>query len=225
MQIQQASKKNRIFSGQPDGYAGNGHFSYGLTAHQRDEIIKSLLKSTKETPEIIKKTVLSLYKGKSSDEKYAASRILQFRKDVRKLVTPDDVDNYLNYLKGWAEVDSLCQQVFDDKDFNNSWFGWKNLLIKLSKDRNINKRRASVVLLVKPVRDSTGEKFSKIAFENIERLKCDRDKLVTKAVSWILRSMIKNHRDKVESYLVRNLKVLPSVTVREVREKLLTGRK
>ncbi|MBI2314815.1 DNA alkylation repair protein [Candidatus Daviesbacteria bacterium] len=32
-----------------------------------------------------------------------------------------------------------------------------------------------------------------LAFENIDKLKAEKDVLITKAISWVLRSLIKNH--------------------------------
>ncbi len=225
-QIQMVSKKSHVPSKLPDGYGGNDDFHYGLTASQRKDIVQNVLEGNKKMrPEDIKKGINSLYKTDSSDEKYCAGIILQKRKDVREIVEPGDVDKWLSNLKGWAEVDSLCQSVFTKDDYVKNWKKWKEFIIKLSKDKTINKRRASLVLLVKPVRDSADEVFSRQAFENIDRLKYERDKLITKAISWLLRTLIKHHRDEVESYLVRNQKSLPAIAVRETRAKLLTGRK
>jgi 3-methyladenine DNA glycosylase AlkD len=224
-QIQRVAKEDPVISKLPEHYGGNNHQSYGLSSAQLLKIIRDIVPSSKMTPEGVKKSVLSLYKGESSTEKYAGSRILQLYKEVRELVTPDDVDKYLDYLHGWAEVDSLCQMVFDVEDMERSWASWKRLLNKLSKDRNINKRRASVVLLTKIVRHSDDSIYSKLAFENINRLKYERDKLITKAVSWILRAMIKNFKQEVQRYLVINHKSLPAIAVRETKTKLLTGRK
>lgn len=223
--ILRVSKEDPFDSKLPENYSGSIHKSYKISTSQLYDIVKDVISSSKESPANIKKSVLSLYKGESSEEKYAASRILQKYKDVRDLVTPSDVDQYLNFLTGWAEIDSLCQLVFDFEDMERDWDGWSDMLVKLSKDRNISKRRASIVLLVKPVSHSSDEKYAKLAFENINRLKFEREILITKAISWMLRSMVKNFRDKVESYLVRNFKSLPSIAVRETRIKLTTGRK
>jgi 3-methyladenine DNA glycosylase AlkD len=80
-------------------------------------------------------------------------------------------------------------------------------------------------LLTKPVRDSDDTRLADLAFANIDKLKQDREILVTKAISWLLRDLIKNHRQKVEKYLQKNEDTLPRIAVRETRTKLLTGRK
>jgi 3-methyladenine DNA glycosylase AlkD len=74
-------------------------------------------------------------------------------------------------------------------------------------------------------RDSDDARLVDLAFESIDKFKGDREILVTKVVSWLLRDLIKHHHREVEAYLRENEADLPSVAVRETRRKLLTGRK
>lgn len=225
-QIQRVAKENPTQSKHSESYDGNSHVRYHINAAQRKEIVKSVLASNKDvTDEELLITLHSLYKGKSSDEKYCGGIILQKRKGLRELVEPEDIDEWLKHVEGWAEIDTLCQSTFGPDKYLNEWRKWSSFLVKLSKDRNISKRRASLVLLVKPVRNSNEEELADLSLEIIDKLKYERDILITKAISWLLRSMIKNYRNSVESYLVRNLKVLPAIAIRETRSKLLTGRK
>jgi 3-methyladenine DNA glycosylase AlkD len=64
-----------------------------------------------------------------------------------------------------------------------------------------------------------------MAFKNIDKLKQNGHILVTKAISWLLRDLIKHHRQKVETYLKDNENTLPRIAIRETRTKLLTGKK
>ena len=106
-----------------------------------------------------------------------------------------------------------------------NWKQWKSLLVSLSKSQNVHKRRASLVLLTKPVKESTDPRLARLAFANIGRLKSDKDILVTKAVSWLLRALIKYHRQEVERYLKDNSDSLPKIALRETRNKLKSGHK
>jgi 3-methyladenine DNA glycosylase AlkD len=98
-------------------------------------------------------------------------------------------------------------------------------LVRLVSDGNVHKRRASLVLLTKPVRDSENKRLADLAFANIDRLKNERSILVTKAISWLLRDLIRHHRERVETYLFENSDCLPKIAIRETRRKLLTGKK
>jgi 3-methyladenine DNA glycosylase AlkD len=59
----------------------------------------------------------------------------------------------------------------------------------------------------------------------VQRLQGERDRMITKALSWVLRTMIAEQPDAVRRYLAGNAGELPSAVVREVRKKLETGRK
>lgn len=167
-----------------------------------------------------------LYKNaKTFQEIDLAARLLGVAPKLRTQIDPNKLDYWLNFTHGWAENDVLCQNNFTDKELLENWSVWKKLLTKFSKDKNISKRRASLVLLVKSVRLSSDNKLSKLAFENIERLKKEEDILITKAISWLLRSLIKNHKNEVALYLKQNQDTLPKIAIREVQTKLETGRK
>jgi 3-methyladenine DNA glycosylase AlkD len=75
------------------------------------------------------------------------------------------------------------------------------------------------------VRRSSDARLRDLAFQNIDKLKSERPILITKAVSWLLRSMLAHHRDAVASYLEAHAPTLPSLALRETRNKLMTGRK
>jgi 3-methyladenine DNA glycosylase AlkD len=168
----------------------------------------------------------SLYKNATTfQEVDLAARLLGVAPNSKKQINPTKLDYWLNFTHGWAETDVLCQNNFTDEELLGNWLIWKKLLIKFSKDKNVHKRRASLVLLVKSVRLSPDTRLSDLAFKNINRLKKEKDILITKAVSWILRSLIKFHKEEVASYIIKNKEVLPRIAIREVTNKLITGKK
>lgn len=166
----------------------------------------------------------SLYsKGKTFQEIDLAARLLETAPKIRQQINPNKLDYWLNFTQGWAETDVLCMSNFSSDEILSDWNTWKKLLIKFSKDKNVHKRRASLVLLTKSVRTSDNKKLSDLAFKNVDLLKNEKHILITKAVSWILRSLIKNHKKEVSDYLEKNKETLPKIAVREVTNKLLTG--
>lgn len=166
-----------------------------------------------------------LYEGKYATEKYTAGFLLGKFNKHRKQLDPKKLDEWLNYLNGWAQIDMLCQSTFTHTDMDLKWSKWIKLIRRFSIEKSISKRRASLVLLTGPVSTSNDIKFMDLAFENIEKLKKEKDILVTKAISWLLRAMVKNHRAEVSEYLKKNKDSLPKIAVRETLRKLTTGRK
>jgi 3-methyladenine DNA glycosylase AlkD len=164
-------------------------------------------------------------KAPSSTEKMLGGIFLDFAKKHLDEFDPKLLDQWLNHLQGWAEVDTLCYGHFKVDQVLEEWTDWKKVLIKLNKSKNINKRRASIVLLCKPLTRSDDKRLSQQAFQLIDSLKTEKEILITKAISWTLRSMVKLHRPALEKYLNKNKSSLPAIAVRETTTKLKTGRK
>lgn len=209
-----------------DGYGGHDDESLHLRVPTVRKIAKKFVKekqdlTVKQWIELLH--LLSL--GKFTEEKEMVGKLLESNSELRKSINPREIENILPQLEGWSQVDSLCQSVFRGEEMLDRWEPWKKTIINLSESKNLNKKRASLVLLTTPVRQSDDERLLELAFSRIQKLKTENNKLVTKAISWLLREMIKNHQDKVKKFLHQNEGSLPSIAVREVRNKLITGKK
>ncbi|MCL4366657.1 DNA alkylation repair protein [Patescibacteria group bacterium] len=207
-------------------YLGTTHQLYRLSNPQQRQIAKDWAKKlkTQQAAEVVD-LLSSLYQSCSYEEKTLPSFLLEYLPQLRVVLDPSILDQWLETLEGWAEIDTLCAGPWSAQDFLEQWGKWEKLLQNLVKDKNPVKQRASLVLLVKPVRQSVDPKLANIAFVNIEKLKSSQDILITKAVSWLLRSLITQHKQTVKEYLAKNADSLPKVALRETQRKLLTGRK
>ncbi|MFH1289377.1 MAG: DNA alkylation repair protein [Patescibacteria group bacterium] len=209
-----------------NNYGGNNDLSLHIDIQTLRLIVKDFVNRHKNLTLVGLLDLLDLlYKGEYDDEKQVGGKLLQYYSIQRRNIEPTRLNVWLNHLDGWSQVDSLCQSVFSAEDMIGSWNKWQKTLVSFSKDKNINKRRASLVLLTAPVRQSTNVEFAKLSFTLIDRLKDEKDILITKAVSWLLREMIKNHKNEVAEYLQKNQDRLPKIAVRETKRKLETGRK
>ncbi|MDP2930054.1 MAG: DNA alkylation repair protein [bacterium] len=224
-QSEKRKAQSRKLKSAPMGYLGNNHFRYCLSNPQERRIVADWQKVNKN---IANKDFIglldSLYRAKSFEEKTIAGILLE-KYSCKKEINPQKIGEWLNFLEGWAEVDMTCQSSFEAKDLLVQWPEWQELITSLVKDKNINKRRASLVLLARAMRGSADPRLAKIAFINIEKLKGEKHVLITKAISWILRSLIKYHKREMADYLKKNKDSLPRIAVRETQIKLATGRK
>jgi 3-methyladenine DNA glycosylase AlkD len=208
-----------------DSYLGNSHPRYPITIPLLRKIAKEWMKANRDLPVSKFSSLLtSLNKGKSSTEKTMVGILLDNSTLDQRKFDPEIFNTWLNYVEGWAEVDSLCTGRYSDSEILSQWKIWKPLLIQFSKSKNIQKRRASLVLLCSPLRKSEDERLSSIALQNVERLKSEKEILITKAISWVLRSMVKHHRAVLETYMKQE-SGLPAIAVRETMQVLETGRK
>jgi 3-methyladenine DNA glycosylase AlkD len=210
----------------PDGYTGSPHKHHGISVPAIRAFIREWTASHKQLPydEFIA-TLTDLYNGESIEEKIFAATLLTKYTKLRQQLTLSQLDSWLDQLVGWAEVDSTCQSTFTAKELTAKWSEWQPFLRKLSRDQNINKRRASIVLLNKSLRESDDPRFINLALELVDVLKSEKDKLITKAISWVLREGIKYHRATIEQYIEANRTILPKIALREVTTKLTTGKK
>jgi 3-methyladenine DNA glycosylase AlkD len=126
---------------------------------------------------------------------------------------------------GWAEIDAVCTGKYCITEIPKNIPEWKKILTAFSKSKNINKRRASIVFLCSPLSKSDDPRLAEVAFANIDRIKAEKEIIITRAISWVLRSMVKHHRKALENYLKENEKTLPAIAVRETKTKLKTGKK
>lgn len=209
-----------------DSYLGNDHPRYPISAPVLRTIAKDWMKAhCALSVEAFAAMLTSLVEGKSSTEKVMAGILLDNATHDQRQFNPALFDKWLDHLVGWAEVDSVCTGKYTIKEIPSNIRQWKPLLIKFSKSKNIQKRRASIVLLCSPLSQDRYDAFAEIALANVERLKAEKEILITRAISWILRSMIKHHRDLVTEYLKENRDSLPKIAVRETLIKLKTGKK
>jgi len=77
----------------------------------------------------------------------------------------------------------------------------------------------------RPLRRSEDKGLAELGFRTVEVLKSERAIIITKAVSWLLRSMVAHHRGAVAAYIKENHHSLPAIAVRETTRKIATGRK
>jgi 3-methyladenine DNA glycosylase AlkD len=208
-----------------DNYLGNNNLRYAISMSKLRSVGKNWYKTKTFTSKQFYQLVTSLIKAPSSTEKMLGGIFLDIDRKHLEEFDPNILDSWLNHLQGWAEIDTLCYGHFKVDKVLEIWPEWKKTLTGLNKSKNINKRRASIVLLCKPLTRSDDERLSRQAFQMIDTLKREKEILITKAISWTLRSMVKLHRTGLEKYLTKNKTLLPAIAIRETTTKLKTGRK
>jgi len=209
-----------------DSYGGSGRPFFGITAPVRRDIARRWAAERRSAPPTeVLAVVESLSEGETHEERTQGAFLLAAHPRARRAVRPADVERWLGRLNGWAEIDCLCQNLFAWPDMAADWPAWRAMIEGLAQSKNINKRRAALVLLNGPAKASDDPRVSVLAFEMLEALKGERPILITKAVSWLLRSLAMRHRRAVIAYLDQNAASLPAIAVREARAKLATGTK
>ncbi len=209
-----------------DAYVGTTHPRYPINVPSMRAIAKAWLRSGEDRGLTeFTATLTSLIRGKSCTEKLLAGLILNGAKSTYQSFDPNIFIKWLDHLIGWAEIDTLCTGNYAAVEIPRQWTAWKKILTALSRSPNINKRRASLVLFCTPIRKAYDPRLMKEAFRIMDRLKGEKEVIITKAISWVLRCGIGFHAAEVKKYVDLNEETLPKIAVRETRTKLTTGRK
>lgn len=207
-------------------YLGNSDTFYGVNTKIKRQIAKDFYKAhldlaKKDFFQLLK----NLYTGKSYEEKTIASELIFLYKNFWNEIALSDIDRFLNHLVGWAEIDNLCQSEILIPFLKNNFNETSSFIHKLSEDKNITKRRAILVLLVKPATYLDDKRIFDLAIEIVEKLKIEKSILITKAISWVLRALTNHHKLEVKNYITKNLETLPKIAIRETLKKIETGKK
>lgn len=209
-----------------DGYLGNSHPRYPINSPTLRSIAKGWMRAHRDmTGKQFAAMLTSMAKGKSGTEKVMVGILLDNATKEQRQFDPKLFDKWLDHLIGWAEVDSVCTGKYCLSEIPDNIAVWNKILTGFAKSKNINKRRASIVFLCSPLAQSDEPKLADIALANVDRLKQEKEIIITRAISWVLRSMVKHHRKALENYLKKNEKTLPAIAVRETKIKLKHGTK
>lgn len=169
------------------------------------------------------KLLNALFTAPSFEEIVMGSLILgSFPKRISR-IPEEKLDGWLSGFTGWAEVDIYCDEV--DTWITNNLKQGVALLKRWNKDLYLEKRRASLVVLCRTFRHDPDPKWKTLGLSFINNLTHEKHVMITKAISWILRAMIKYHKEDVRRYLNDHLATLPKIAIREVTRKLETGKK
>lgn len=213
-------------SGDNSTQSGSSKQHYGLSNPTLRGFVKQWAKDHPDLSyEQWQATLHDLYHSASVDEVMLAGFMLGQYASYRRRLPLSVLDGWIGQLEGWREIDTTCQSNYTASDLLATWTHWQPFLLQLADRETRPHQRASLVLLVKPVRDSADPRLIETALANIERLKGESDKLLTKAVSWVLREAVKRHRDTVAAYVETHAESLPALAVREFNKKLTTGKK
>ncbi|HRG79478.1 MAG TPA: DNA alkylation repair protein, partial [Cyclobacteriaceae bacterium] len=124
-----------------NSYLGNSHPRYPISIPILRKIAKEWMMAHRELATSTIATLLSsLIKGKSSTEKCMVGILLDYATPEQRKFNPKLFNTWLNYLEGWAEVDSLCTGRYSDTEILRQWKIWNPQLIQFSKSKNIHKR-------------------------------------------------------------------------------------
>lgn len=194
------------------------------------DVVKIAKEISKKQNEYSSKEMLDLlnelFSGETIEEHMVGGKIFSLLTPENRAKIPfSGVKKWLENSHGWVECDVICQSSYTAVEVLAKWDEWKKAIEDFSKSKNIQVRRGSLVLECLSARKTDDKRVRKLAFETINKLKQEKEVLITKAVSWLLRSLVFQGKEEVKKYIIKNEKTLPRIAFRETMKKIETGRK
>jgi len=177
-----------------------------------------------ECPEVIVGIGFSLVGIPGFAYRFLAYEMILSHKGALSSLGPGDVQRLGRGLDNWGSVDTFACYI--------SGPAWRqrqltdDLIHRWARSKDRWQRRAAVVSTVplnNKARGGTGDSRRTLAV--CELVVKDRDDMVVKALSWALRELSKRYPELVHQYIARHEGDLAPRVLREVRNKLSTGRK
>lgn len=164
-----------------------------------------------------------LWTGASLEERTLANLLLASYPKVVAGLPWEALDRWRRLVDNWGVGDALGTMVFgpwllanpDDR---------LHYLETLIADEDLWSRRLALVATV-PINRRAVTAVPDLTLELVDRVKLEREPMISKAVSWALRELSKSNPDRVAAYLDDNRTQLAGHVVREVQNKLATGLK
>mgnify|MGYP001811847868 CR=1 FL=1 len=191
------------------------------TPHLR-QLAKSWHRANRQAaPDEVLALVESLWDGESRDERVLGLMILWLHPEIVAGLERARFDRWRADIDNWGTCDIVAGIL-------GTWAmsSPENRLPYLEElvgDRDMWSRRLGLVASVPLNRASNAH--SSWTLSQVDRVLDHREQMITKAVSWVLRTMTKHDAAAVEAYVQANADRMAALPRREVRNKLRTGRK
>lgn len=173
-------------------------------------------------PDLVFALVESLWNGESRDERILGLEILFLHPEIVNGLSRDVFDRWRLDIDNWGVCDFLATRILGPW-VENVPADRLRYLEMLVGDSHLFSRRLGLVSSVHLNRDGT--EYGEWTLGQVDRVIDERDPMITKAVSWALRQMVKHQPSAVEAYVESRADRMAALPRREVRNKLKTGRK
>lgn len=198
---------------------------YGLRVWEIRQIVKGWRRHHKVVSlDELLPLVETLWEGESREERLVALELLLHYPHLMPDLSWAHFESWRQDLDAWELTDVLGVGVLGPWVAHDTERRGDHLR-ELQSDEDVWSRRLGLVAGIGWNRTYDGADLPAFVVELIDQAKQERHPLITKAVSWALRDLVKRHPAQVAAYLKENEATLAGHVVREVRNKLETGRK
>ncbi|RPJ83449.1 MAG: DNA alkylation repair protein [Acidobacteria bacterium] len=197
---------------------------YGVRTPNLRKIVRTWLGAHRQTPwpEILG-LIEILWCGPSQEERGLALLLLESNSRRIPELQWDHFNRWRLMSDNWGITDGLGCIAFGPWIKADMPSRLERLMF-LIHEADIWSRRLALVATV-PLNRDEASAIPDLTLQLVDKVKHERDPMITKAVSWVLRELTKTHKPRVIDYLEKNRRLLAPLAVRETENKLRTGLK
>jgi 3-methyladenine DNA glycosylase AlkD len=198
---------------------------YGLRVWEVREIVNGWRRDHKQVSlDGLLPLVETLWDGESREERLVALELLQHYPHLIPDLSWAHFERWRQDLDAWELTDVLGLGVLGPWVAHDTERRGRHLR-ELQSDEDVWSRRLGLVGGIGWFRAQKAAELPHFVVQLIDQAKDESHPAITKAVSWALRYLVKTHPEEVAAYLEENETQLARHVLREVRNKLRTGRK
>lgn len=211
--------------GSRQGHRPSAQDDFGVYTNDLRGVVKKHKKRLKShDAELVLDLARALLAKNITECRQVAYELIMAHKPAQAALNESVVESLGKGMDNWACVDTFCSNVAGP--------AWREgqledaTIERWASSEDVWWRRAAVVSTVAlntKSRGGTGDALRTLSI--CERLLCDTEVMVQKAISWALRELVPWDREAVETFILEHDGKLSARVKREVKRKLDTGKK
>lgn len=175
-----------------------------------------------QTPEIVMQTAMLLLDEKPGSLRFVAYELVSHHQQTFESLSSESLLKLGAGINSWSSVDCFAMYLSGP-----SWLHGRipdDVIYAWIDSEDLWWRRAALVSTVALSRRGLAADVGRV-IEVCTRLAAGREDMVVKALSWALRELSKKHPEQARRFIAKHRAVLAARVIREVENKLATGRK
>ena len=176
-----------------------------------------------QSPEVVMQTAMLLLNEETGPLRVVAYELISHHQQTFEILNVDSLLKLGAGINSWSSVDCFGMILFGP-----TWLHGRipdEAIYSWVRSKDLWWRRAALVSTVALVEGADLPRTSTESLRSVRDCRGITKTLVVKALSWALRELSKKHPEQTRRFVVKHKKVLAARVIREVENKLTTGRK
>ncbi len=171
---------------------------YGLDNRILESIVRKYYREIKEDYSLILDVCEEMLKSKYHEDSEVGLKLIRKATKEANPMHFDKFDNWINLIKSWATVDTLCLHFMGEIMLQDS-SKIKELIIWTNSENRWRRRCAAVSMVPAARKGEHLKEILTIAEEMIE----EEDDIVLKGIGWMLKDISHRYPEEISEFLIK----------------------